>query len=123
MVTLTATPGAPSNASLSGACTAAGGPEGQAVSCSVSVTQARSVTATFTAHVGAWSIVSSPNANTSQNNDLNGVACVSADECWAVGDYFSGSVTQTLIEKWDGTSWATVSSPDSSRFRRIWPIT
>ena len=62
----------------------------------------------------SWSIVSSPNTNT-QSNVLLGVTCASASDCWAVGDYaFTGNVLQTLIERWDGTSWAIVNSPNTS---------
>jgi hypothetical protein len=57
-----------------------------------------------------WSIVSSAN-ETYTGNVLNGVACVSASDCWAVGSY--GLVDQTLIEHWDGTSWAIVASPNT----------
>ena len=61
----------------------------------------------------AWAIVSSPNTSTTQRNQLFGVTCVSAAaDCWAVGSYVNGSISQTLIERWDGTSWAIVSSPN-----------
>jgi hypothetical protein len=45
---------------------------------------------------------------------LSGVTCVSSSHCWAVGTYFSSSlgVAQTLIEEWNGTSWAIVTSPN-----------
>ena len=63
----------------------------------------------------SWTIVSSPNTSTSDYNSLSGVTCVSASDCWAVGYYaITGSVLQTLIERWDGTSWAIVSSPNTS---------
>src|SRR6476620_862344 len=65
--------------------------------------------------IGDWSIVSSPNPNTTQYNDLYGVTCVSASECWAVGNYTNeSSIPRTLIERWDGTSWAIVSSPNTN---------
>jgi hypothetical protein len=60
-----------------------------------------------------WSIVNSPNALVPKAS-LHSVTCVSASDCWAVGSSFSGSVTQTLIEHWDGTSWAIVTSPNTS---------
>src|SRR5438552_8870670 len=61
-----------------------------------------------------WSIVSSPNANSTQDHTvLNGVTCVSASDCWAVG-YYSSSADQTLVEHWDGMSWAIISSPNIS---------
>src|SRR5439155_831432 len=63
----------------------------------------------------AWTIFSSPSTNATQTNFLNGVACVSASECWAVGYYYApGSFANTLIERWDGTSWAIVSSPNAT---------
>ena len=62
----------------------------------------------------SWTIVNSHNTNT-QSNVLLGVTCGSASDCWAVGDYaFTGSVLQTLIERWDGSSWVIVSSPNTS---------
>src|SRR5882757_3191561 len=61
-----------------------------------------------------WSIVSSPNTSATQHNALRGVTCVSASECWAVGYYLSDNAAQTLIERWDGTSWSIVSSPNTS---------
>ena len=64
----------------------------------------------------SWSIVSSPNATTTQFNGLGGVACTSSSQCWAVGDYYDSNnhVDQTLIEHWDGSSWSIVSSPSTS---------
>ena len=68
---------------------------------------------------GRWSIVPSPNT-VSQENYLADVTCASASDCWAVGRYWNGSVYQTLIERWDGTSWAIVASPNSSVTRGNW---
>ena len=48
----------------------------------------------------AWAIVSSPNTSATQTNVLYGVTCVSASDCWAVGDYMADSAVQTLIERW-----------------------
>jgi hypothetical protein len=59
----------------------------------------------------AWSVVASNNSSSSQNNYLYDVTCASAATCWAVGSFFNGSFTQTLIERWDGTSWAIATSP------------
>ena len=62
-----------------------------------------------------WSIVSSPNTSATEHNALRGVTCVSASECWAVGYYYNDNViSQTLIERWDVTSWEIVSSPNTS---------
>jgi hypothetical protein len=62
----------------------------------------------------AWSVVTSPNALVSTNNALQAVTCVAASDCWAVGSAFNGSAQQTLVARWNGTSWATVTSPNTS---------
>ena len=52
---------------------------------------------------GAWSVVTSPSGGT----ELNGVACVAANDCTAVGGSYS-----TLIQHWDGVAWTTVTGPN-----------
>ena len=61
----------------------------------------------------SWSIVSSPNPGTG-NAQLNGVSCVSATSCTAVGNTrtSSGGENRTLAESWNGHSWSFVSSPN-----------
>jgi hypothetical protein len=59
-----------------------------------------------------WSIVSSPNAGTS-DNDFLGVSCVSANACTAVGFSNSSGVNRTLIESWNGKRWSIVASPNN----------
>jgi hypothetical protein len=60
----------------------------------------------------AWSVVASPNQGTSDNR-LQGVTCVSSHPCWAAGNYVNGSnLNQTLTERWDGTAWSIVPSPN-----------
>jgi S-layer homology domain len=59
-----------------------------------------------------WSVVSSPNVGTG-DNELIGLAVVSANDVWAVGSSSDGSVTNVLAVHWDGTAW-TVSNLDSS---------
>jgi Dockerin type I domain len=61
----------------------------------------------------SWVIVNSPNTSSSQTNVLNGIACASSSDCWAVGLYWNGNTQQTLIEHWDGTSWSIVDSPNT----------
>jgi hypothetical protein len=43
---------------------------------------------------------------------LSGVAATSSSGAWAVGYYPNGSADQTLIERWDGSAWCQVTSPD-----------
>src|SRR5439155_673494 len=60
-----------------------------------------------------WSIVASPNKGAS-TNVLQGVSCVSASSCTAVGYYFNSSDhVRTLVESWDGTAWSIVASPNN----------
>jgi hypothetical protein len=62
-----------------------------------------------------WGIVASPNPTGATNSYLTDATCVSSSDCWAGGYSFTGAAGpyQTLIEHWDGTSWAIVSSPNS----------
>ena len=64
--------------------------------------------------LSGWSIVPSPSPDI-QLNELRGVTAVSASEAWAVG--FRGGTQpdtplETLILRWDGTSWSLVPSPN-----------
>ena len=61
----------------------------------------------------AWILVSSPNALLATHNDLHGVTCATANECWAVGSSDNGNVAQTLALRWDGSAWSVVSSPST----------
>jgi hypothetical protein len=63
----------------------------------------------------AWKIVPSPNPGGPLNGHyLAGVASVAAHDIWAVGFYDrSGTAgTGTLIERWNGTSWKVIKSPN-----------
>jgi hypothetical protein len=62
----------------------------------------------------SWTVVSSPNVAKSNDNLLVSTTCTSATNCWAVGYYNSGGPTKTLIERWNGTAWAIVSSPNAT---------
>jgi hypothetical protein len=63
-----------------------------------------------------WRVVSSPSPSGSTDSELQGLACVSADDCWAVGYSIeaSGGSRQTLIEHYGGSGWGIVSSPNPS---------
>jgi hypothetical protein len=47
---------------------------------------------------------------------LSGVSCPSTTSCFAVGHYFDGSSTKTLVERWNGTNWSVIASPGSAAF-------
>src|SRR5437868_6178538 len=55
----------------------------------------------------SWSLVPTPELGTG-DNILYGVAAVSANDVWAVGQ----NCNQTLVEHWNGTSWSVVPSPN-----------
>lgn len=60
---------------------------------------------------GGWSVVSSP-LTPAVWSFLYGVACTSADACWAVGWTWDGVIYQTLVEKYGGGTWSIVHSPN-----------
>jgi hypothetical protein len=60
----------------------------------------------------SWTIVASPNGDSTHDNALNGVICNSTSDCWTVGGFATSSAVQTLTEHWDGSSWSIVSSAD-----------
>ena len=63
---------------------------------------------------GSWVVVDTPSTNATQINDLNSVSCETSTLCWAVGEYQSSTgAYQTLVEKWDGTSWFIVPSANT----------
>src|SRR5205823_198240 len=57
-----------------------------------------------------WRYVSSPNPGS--YNIFYAVAAVATNDVWAVDFTFNGSLAQTLIEHWNGSSWSVVSSPN-----------
>ena len=60
---------------------------------------------------GKWSKVASPNVGTSSNS-LNGVAAISSNDVWAVGDYANSNGGLTFTEHWNGSKWKVVPSPN-----------
>src|SRR5215217_1376516 len=66
-----------------------------------------------------WVLVASPNVGGSTtSNTLTSVDALSRTGAWAVGSYRTppspgtDSVRKTLIQRWNGTSWTIVSSPN-----------
>jgi hypothetical protein len=59
-----------------------------------------------------WTVVPSPTPGGSYSS-LDGVSCTSTTNCFAVGSYRIGSglTDRTLIESWNGATWAIASSP------------
>ncbi len=71
-----------------------------------------------------WSIVTSPNP-TAGGDYLNSVAAISANNVWAVGEYFdqNASSESTLIEHWNGTSWKVISGANPDIFNGLNGVT
>jgi len=62
---------------------------------------------------GLWLTVPSPDPGGPHNdNVLTAVAATSATRAWAVGWYSTGASLLTLVERWNGTSWRQVPSPN-----------
>ncbi len=69
------------------------------------------------AQSGVWTVISSPNQGT-KDNQLLGVTSISESSIWAVGNYNAGPYTmslRTLAEHWNGSSWSIVSTPNPAR--------
>ena len=68
----------------------------------------------------SWAVAPSPNAGNG-NNFLAGITVVDAQNAWAVGEYQarSSQEDQALIERWNGTAWAMVPSPNSNNVSRF----
>jgi hypothetical protein len=62
----------------------------------------------------AWSAVPSPNPAGATGAALDGVKTFSATSAWAVGSHSATTAPhgRTLIERWNGTNWAVVPSPN-----------
>lgn len=69
-----------------------------------------------------WSMTPSANPG-NQGNSLQGVAVVSPTDMWAVGGQIAGSsasaVEQTLIERFNGSVWGAVPSPNVTPFTNV----
>jgi hypothetical protein len=65
-----------------------------------------------------WQVVASPNVGAGTKNTLTSVDALSRTSAWAVGSYRTPAslgndpVRKTLIQRWNGTSWTIVSSPN-----------
>src|SRR5579864_1208655 len=60
----------------------------------------------------SWSVVKSPNIGPG-NNQLNGVIAMSPSSIWSVGfTVQQNGPPQTLTERWNGTQWSVVISPN-----------
>jgi hypothetical protein len=61
-----------------------------------------------------WTIQSTPNASGEASNQLNGLSCLAANACTAVGFSANGTNTVSLAEVWNGTTWTIQPTPNPS---------
>ena len=107
----------PYNTNLLGVCQVPGTDEAWTVGTSNN-------TATFAAHYDGtnWVQVATPTVGTTDR--LYAVACIGADDVWAVGQTFqTGIGYQPLIEHWDGSDWTVVSAPTFAQGAGLYGIT
>ena len=65
----------------------------------------------------AWTIAATPNRG-DYSNEIFGTAALSATSAWAVGSWYdvNAAAPRTLVERWNGTAWTTVTSPNATAF-------
>ena len=59
-----------------------------------------------------WQHVPSPNVGSGQN-ELTGVAAISANDVWALGRYINNNIHYALVLHWDGNVWSVHPLPNS----------
>jgi hypothetical protein len=73
-----------------------------------------------------WSLQPSPHPAAWIVSSLNGVVCLTAHDCVAVGSYQSGSgfsqAERALVERWDGKRWTVVPTPAVRRFALLYSV-
>jgi hypothetical protein len=58
----------------------------------------------------SWTVVASPNRAGSSISTLEGIACVTASNCYAVGAGTTSGGTTSFVLHWNGTTWAGLAS-------------
>ena len=59
-----------------------------------------------------WRVVTSPNADSTGDSVLTSVDALGSTNAWAVGSSRTDTSRKSLIQRWNGTSWTIVSSPN-----------
>ncbi len=60
----------------------------------------------------SWSLTQPPLPSGAASASLAAITCGGATNCFAVGTAAFGATNGTLVERWNGSAWAVVSSPD-----------
>jgi hypothetical protein len=64
---------------------------------------------------GGWTRIATPDPGLagSGTRALNGVSCVSRNDCWAVGTHISDrGISRNAVLRWNGAAWSAVSAPN-----------
>jgi hypothetical protein len=66
----------------------------------------------------AWTLVATPNANTSSNN-FNAIAAVSTSSVFATGDFYSPpyNTFRTLSGHWNGSAWSLLPAANAGKYQ------
>jgi hypothetical protein len=60
----------------------------------------------------SWTVQTTPNPGSSDPVVLDSVSCQSTTSCFAVGQYNQSGLDKTLVERWNGTAWSIMASPN-----------
>ncbi len=60
----------------------------------------------------SWSVIPSPDMSVHFTSGLNSVVALAANDAWAVGSYGDPGASWPLIERWDGSAWHVVTTPN-----------
>jgi hypothetical protein len=63
-----------------------------------------------------WSIMTSANLTGSTQSYLFGVSCPSPNSCFAVGSYSVSRTEKSLLERWNGSAWGVMNSPNRAGY-------
>src|SRR5215469_9623700 len=67
----------------------------------------------------SWKVVKSPHVG-KNGSILRGVAALSAQDVWAVGERDTrDAFPKELIEHWDGAAWSVVASPSPEQYQDL----
>jgi hypothetical protein len=67
------------------------------------------------AFASTWSVVPTADPSGATSSQLNGVSCARSNVCVGVGQYTSNGTTLTLAERWNGSTWTIIPTPNPAR--------
>ncbi|MEO8328298.1 MAG: T9SS type A sorting domain-containing protein, partial [Nitrospirota bacterium] len=70
-----------------------------------------------------WTHVTTPLPPPTHNGHINGLAGVSGKDVWAVGVFFPGTAGQTMIMRWQDTSWTIIPSANRVGYNELRGVT